>query len=139
MRDGERQSGPIIVFDGDCNICSRWVRFLMSRDGAAPFRFAAMQGAAGRGLLEKNGLNPDDPETFILVTETGVRQQTDAIAAILRMLPGPWPAMGAAILTLPQPLRDWAYRRLARNRYRWFGKRDVCYAPAPNERWRFLS
>ena len=139
MSDRETQTGPIIVFDGDCNICSRWVRFLMVRDTSAPYRFAAMQGAAGQRLLSQYGLDPDDPETFILVTETGILQQSDAIAAVLKSLGEPWSFVGAMIVLIPQSVRDWAYRRLARNRYRWFGKRDVCYAPSVDQRWRFLA
>ena len=135
----QSDDNPVIVFDGVCVLCSRWIGFLLKRDRSRIFRFAAMQGAAGRALLERAGLDPEDPSSFIVVEAGAVRKQTDAIAAVLKRLNQPWPAIGASILLLPQPLRDWLYFRVARNRYRLFGRKETCYLPAPEEQARFLT
>ena len=141
VQSGTVQSGdnPVIVFDGVCVLCSRWVGFLLKRDRGGFFRFAAMQGEAGRALLERAGLDPDDPSSFILVEENTIRKQTDAIAAVLTRLNRPWPAIGALMLLCPRPVRDWLYFRVARNRYRLFGRKEACYLPAPEEQARFLT
>ena len=130
---------PVIVFDGVCVLCSRWVGFLLKRDRGRVFRFAAMQGPSGRDLLRRAGLDPDDPSSFIVVEAGAVRKQTDAIAAVLKRLHAPWPAVGGLMLLAPRGLRDWLYFRIARNRYRLFGRKDACYLPAPEEKARFLS
>lgn len=129
--------GAIVVFDGVCVLCSGWVGFLLRHDHARQFRFAAMQGEAGRRLLDAHGLDPDDPMSFLLLDATGARTDSDAIIAVLARLGGVW-RIAAALRALPRGLRDAAYRRLARNRYRWFGKREACHLPSAAERERFL-
>ena len=129
--------GAIVVFDGVCVLCSGWVGFLLRHDRARQFRFAAMQGEAGRGLLDAHGLDPDDPMSFLLLDASGARTDSDAIIAVLARLGGAW--RGACLLrVVPRQLRDSLYRRLARNRYRWFGRRDACHLPSATERDRFL-
>ena len=128
----------IVVFDGVCVLCSGWVRFLLRRDRARRFRFAAMQDAAGRRLLAAHGLDPDDPMSFLLLDASGARTDSDAIIAVLVHLGGPWHA-ARALRLLPRWLRDRLYRALARNRYRWFGRRDACCLPPDDERDRFLT
>jgi predicted DCC family thiol-disulfide oxidoreductase YuxK len=129
--------GAIVVFDGVCVLCSGWVGFLLRHDRARQFRFAAMQGAAGRRLLDAHGLDPDDPVSFLLLDASGARTDSDAIIAVLARLDGAWRA--ARVLSwLPRGLRDPLYRGLARNRYRWFGKNDACHLPGEAERDRFL-
>ncbi len=132
------QHGPIIVFDGDCVLCSCWVRFLLDRDPVEKFRFAAMQTDAGRQILAGAGLDPDDPSSFVLAVDGGVLRETTAIIAVLKRLNAPWPLLARFVALFPKAVRDWAYFRIARNRYRLFGKRAECYAPAPDEAWRFL-
>jgi len=129
--------GAIVVFDGACVLCSGWVRFLLRRDRARRFRFAAMQDGAGRRLLAAHGLDPDDPMSFLLLDASGARTDSDAIIAVLEHLGGPWRA-ARVLRLLPRGLRDHLYRVLARNRYRWFGRRDACYLPPDGERGRFL-
>ena len=128
----------VIVFDGVCALCSRWVRFLLRFDRAGRYRFAAMQGAHGRQLLAAHGLDPDDPMSFLLLDGGRVWTDSDAIVQVLRGLGGPWRLL-AAIRVLPRAWRDVAYRALARNRYRWFGRHDACFLPTPEQAWRFLD
>lgn len=137
-----RSEGPVtgeavIVFDGVCVLCNGWVRFLLRHDRRRRFRFAAMQGEAGRRLLAGHGLDPDDPVSFLLLEARGVRTDSDAIIEVLNALGGPWRA-ASALRLLPRGLRDSGYRALARNRYRWFGRRNSCLLPAANEADRFL-
>jgi predicted DCC family thiol-disulfide oxidoreductase YuxK len=135
--DRETHDDPIIVFDGVCALCSGWVDFLLRHDRRQQFRFAAMQSEAGRRLLSANGLDPDDPMSFLLLDARGARTDSDAIIAVLQRLGGAWRAAGVLRL-MPRRLRDALYRRLARDRYRWFGKKGACYLPAADEQHRFL-
>jgi predicted DCC family thiol-disulfide oxidoreductase YuxK len=136
-RAGGDDDGAIVVFDGACVLCSGWVDFLLRRDRRGQFRFAAMQGEAGRGLLAAHGLDPDDPLSFLLLDAGGARTDSDAILAVLARLGGGW-RFAALLRWLPRGLRDALYRALARNRYRWFGRRDACYLPSADEVHRFL-
>ncbi len=138
--DSDCASGPapVIVFDGVCTLCSRWVRFLLRFDRRGRYRFAAMQGAHGRRLMRAHGLDPDDPLSFLLVEQGRAHTDTDAIVRVLAGLGGIWQLARLARL-LPRPLRDRGYRWLARNRYRWFGRHDACYLPTPAQAARFLD
>lgn len=132
----------VIVFDGVCVLCNGWVSFLLKRDRAQRYRFAAMQSEAGRGLLAANGLDPEDPASFLLIEyDVGnaprVSTDTDAIRRVLVGLGGIWRCAGAMAL-LPRALRDPLYRWMARHRYRWFGRHTACTVPAPAQRHRFL-
>ena len=128
----------MIVFDGVCALCSRWVRFLLRFDHRGRYRFAAMQGVHGRQLLAAHGLDPDDPLSFLLVEQGRAHADTDAIVRVLVGLGGVCKLAALARL-LPRPLRDRGYRWLARNRYRWFGRHDACYLPTPAQAARFLD
>lgn len=130
--------GPIVVFDGVCVLCNGWVRFLLRHDRRRRFRFAAMQSEAGHALLAANGLDPDDPASFLLVDRGGAWTDTAAIARVLATLGGPWSIAAFALRLSPRRLRDAAYRRVARNRYRWFGRHDACVLPSLADRERFL-
>lgn len=137
----------VIVFDGVCVLCNGWVRFLLRHDRRERYRFAAMQGDSGRALLIANGLDPDDPVSFLLIEydliENGSRisprvsTDTDAIRRVLIGLGGVWRIAGLSAL-LPRRVRDPLYRMLARNRYRWFGRHDACPVPDPAQAHRFV-
>lgn len=129
---------PVIAFDGTCVLCNGWVRFLLRHDRRGRYRFAAMQADSGRALLAAHGLDPADPSSFLLVTEGGAWRDSDAIIRVLSGLGGPWRA-AEALRVLPARVRDAAYRVIARNRYRWFGRHDHCLLPANADAWRFLD
>lgn len=129
---------PIIVFDGYCALCSGWVDFVLRHDNSGHYRLVAAQSALGQALYRHYELDPGDFETNMLI-EYGVPWFRST--GSLRMLTGlgwPWRAAGI-MLALPVPVRDWLYERLARNRLRWFGRRQHCYAPTAAERARFLA
>ena len=125
-------TGPVIVFDGHCVLCSANARFVLRNDRAGRFRLAAMQGEAGRALFEAAGVDPDDPETLVVVEGARVHYDSDAVIRIWSGLGWPWKALGLARI-VPRALRDTVYRLVARNRYRWFGRREECFVSDP--RW----
>ena len=132
----------VIVFDGVCVLCNGWVRFLLRHDRRRRYRFAAMQGDAGRRLLADNGLDPDDPMSFLLIEyDHGalprISTDTAAMRRVLSGLGGVW-RLAAVTALLPRGLRDPLYRLVARNRYRWFGRRDACLVPEQEQACRFL-
>lgn len=134
MSGGE---GPIVVFDAMCLLCSRGARFLIERDRAGIFRLASVQSAAGADLCRRFGIDPGDPESMILVEGARMLRDSDAVIAIARRLGGPWRLAGA-LTAIPRPLRDAAYRWVARNRYRLWGRRETCWVPGEADRERML-
>lgn len=130
----------IIVFDAQCLLCNGWVKFLLKHDRRGVFRFASIQGAAGKKLLADAGLQVDTLQTLLLVDEKKERtwQQTGAILRVLGALGWPWRLAWLAWL-IPAPLRDALYRALARNRYRLFGRSETCLMPDARHAARFLN
>lgn len=128
----------IVVFDAQCLLCNGWVRFLLRHDGVGRFRFASMQGHTGQGLLASAGLPVDGLQTLLLVDGDRSWQHTAAILRVLHQLGWPWRLAWAAWL-VPAPLRNALYRWVARNRYRIWGRSDVCMVPAPETAARFLD
>jgi predicted DCC family thiol-disulfide oxidoreductase YuxK len=128
----------IVVFDAQCLLCSRWVRFLLKHDRRGVFRFASIQGARGQALLARAGLQVDGLQTLLLVDGTRTWQQTGAILRVLHALGWPWRAAWLAWL-VPAPVRDAAYRLIARNRYAIFGRSEACLMPPPDHAMRFLD
>ncbi|MFN7022510.1 MAG: thiol-disulfide oxidoreductase DCC family protein [Phycisphaerales bacterium] len=108
----------IVLFDGDCVLCSRSVRWIIARDRRKSFRFAALRSAAGRATMAAAGVDPGGmPESVVVVDGRGVHTRSGAVIRIARGLGFPWSlAQSAAIL--PRAVRDWVYDRLARNRHR---------------------
>ena len=129
---------PVLVFDGVCVLCSRWVHFILKHDREARIRLAPMQSHAGRERLAKFGLDPDDPLSLLYVIDGRGYQDSDAILRVLTSFGGVWRA-AAFLRVIPRFVRDPLYRWLARNRYRWFGRADRCLVPAPDQAARFLS
>ena len=128
----------IIVFDAQCLLCNRWVQFLLRRPGGRAIRFASMQGATGMRLLAEAGLPTEGLETLLVIEQGRALQHTAAILRVLQVLGWPWRLAGLLRL-VPAPLRDRAYRWLARNRYRLFGRSQACMLPATQDAARFLD
>lgn len=128
----------IIVFDGVCVLCSRWVDFVLRRDGQGRFKFAAMQTTSGRSLLIEHGIDPDDPLSFLLLEGGTGYTDTDAIARILRSFGRGWSFVALLVSIVPRFIRDPLYRWIARHRYRLFGRRATCIVPTAGNADRFL-
>ncbi len=134
---GEAGTGPVVLFDGVCNLCNGWVRFVIDRDPKGVFRFAPLQSETAKTLLEPfDGLVGVDS---IILNESGrTFVKSDAVLRIAGRLSGLWPLL-SAFRIVPRFLRDWVYDLVARNRYHWFGRRDQCMIPTPEIRSRFLE
>lgn len=132
-----RITQPIVFFDGVCGLCNRFVDRILRADRHGRLRFATLQGVTAREMLPTP---PDDPRewTVIYVDERGRHERSDAVIEIWRRVGG-WRRAAVLLRVVPRVLRDQVYRVIARNRYRWFGKRDACRIPSPAERARFLA
>lgn len=128
----------VIVFDGVCLLCSRWVDFVLRRDEQRRYKFAAMQSASGRALLIEHGIDPDDPLSFLLLEDKQGYTDTDAIVRILRSFGPGWKFIALLVSIVPRFVRDPLYRWIARNRYRMFGRRAACPVPTADIADRFL-
>ena len=128
----------VVLFDGVCNLCSRTVQFIIDRDPAARFRFAALQSESAARLLAANGSQPpEEPQSILLLSAGGVLESSTAVLAIAGGLRRPWSWLRWLKL-IPRPLRDALYRHVAQGRYRWFGREESCRMPTPELRARFL-
>ena len=127
----------LVLFDGVCVFCSRWVRFVLRLDRERRFRFLPIQSERGRTLAVRHGINPDAPETKAVVIGGRIFFKSDAALVVLGRLPATAPL--AALRIAPRALRDPVYDLVARNRYRIFGRTDQCMVPEPADRNRFLS
>lgn len=128
---------PVVIFDGICTLCNASVDFLMRNDTTSTLRFASLQGETARTLLASHGRH-GEPESIIVVANGVLMTESTAVLFLLPYLRFPYPLLGV-VRIVPRVLRDPVYRLIARNRYRWFGKRESCRLPTPAERSRFLE
>jgi predicted DCC family thiol-disulfide oxidoreductase YuxK len=128
----------LILFDGVCKFCNASVNFVIARDKAARYRYAPLQSELGQGLLRRFGLDTESFDTFVYVSGGRAHVKSGAALRVASGLGGAWRLLGL-LLAIPAPLRDACYGLVARNRYRWFGKRDACMVPSPEVRARFLA
>jgi predicted DCC family thiol-disulfide oxidoreductase YuxK len=127
----------IILFDGVCNLCNASVNFVLDRDASGYFRFGALQSDEARELLSKWSYPSEYLDSIVLVENGQVYRESDAALRIARHLSGAWPLL-YHLRWIPRFIRDGVYTWIARNRYRWFGRRDVCRIPTPELKSRFL-
>jgi predicted DCC family thiol-disulfide oxidoreductase YuxK len=127
----------VILYDGVCIFCSRWVQFVIVRDPARRFRFTPIQSDYGSRLAKTFGIDPDDPDTNAVVHGGIAYVKSDAALTVLSHLPG-W-AWTRALFAVPKPLRDAVYSLIARNRYKIFGKYETCFVPDADMRARVLE
>lgn len=133
-----QQDGPLVLFDGVCNLCNASVRFAVRRDPPARVRFASLQSDVARRLLKDCPRDVWQQDSIVLIERGQCYMASDAVLRISRYLRWPWPIL-RGLLLVPRPVRDAAYRVIARHRYSWFGRSDVCQLPVPGERNRFLD
>jgi predicted DCC family thiol-disulfide oxidoreductase YuxK len=127
----------VILYDGVCVFCSRWIRFVAARDINRRFRFTAIQSAYGTRLAQAFGIDPKDPDTNAVIHGGVARFKSDGALTVLSNLPG-WGWAGA-LRMVPKPLRDAVYNLVARNRYRIFGKYEACFVPDAGFRDRVME
>lgn len=129
---------PLILFDGVCNFCNSAVNFVIKRDKKARIQFAPLQSEKGRLFARQYGINPDDMKTFIFIEDNKVYTKSTASLKVCRYLGALWPLCYGAII-IPAFLRNSLYNWVARNRYKWFGKKETCMIPTPEVRARFIG
>ncbi len=134
---GRTQAAPLILYDGGCGLCHRFVRFVAARDPRAVHRFASLESATARALLARHAL-PLGLDSAVLCDERGLHVESTAALRILRRLRFPWP-LAAVLLLVPRAWRDRAYRMVARRRLRWFGSADGCPLLDPRLRKRIVD
>ncbi len=127
----------VILFDGVCNFCNASINFLMERDRDGRFVFGALQSEEGRAMLRDLDLVDDYIDSIVLIEDGKAWTASDAVLQISRHMNGLWPVLRWARI-LPKSLRDAVYNWIATHRYTWFGKRESCRVPTPEERSRFL-
>jgi predicted DCC family thiol-disulfide oxidoreductase YuxK len=140
MTSGAPKQWPdddVILYDGVCVFCSRWIRFIAARDIARRFRFTAIQSGYGTRLAQAFGIDPDDPDTNAVIHGGVAYFKSDAALTVLGALPG-WRWV-RALRSVPKPLRDAVYNLVARNRYRIFGKYEKCFMPDAEMRARVIE
>ena len=128
----------LILFDGVCNLCSAVVQFVIRHDPAAKFRFAAIQSRVGEEIFESHGLDPADLQTFVFIADGRMFLRSDAAIEVVSRFGGAWSLLRVFRL-VPKALRDSIYSLIARNRYRWFGRKEVCMVPTAEIQERFLD
>lgn len=144
---GELTGRLLIVFDGQCGLCNRTIRWMLRRDGKDLLRFAPSSDPAVQELLAGHGVQPAGseigPDTILVFRHIGTPVEdmlvrSNAILACLRALPQPWPIFAALLRLIPRPFRESGYRFIARIRYRVWGRYDTCPIPTPEESRHFL-
>jgi len=128
----------VLVMDGDCALCSGAARFITKLDRTDNIRIATAQSPLGCALFAHFGVEPGDPETWLMLRDG---QAFGSIDAMTRLFPGLHWALKPLVLLrlLPLGLQDWVYARIARNRYSIFGRTDLCALPDPELRRRLIS
>ena len=127
----------LIVFDGVCILCSRWVQFVVRHDRAARFRFASVQQEPGRSMARRLGIDPDEPETNAVVLDGMAYFKFDTVLAVLGQLWGG--TLVRPVRAVPRRVRNWGYDRIARNRYALFGRSEACMVPTPEVARRIIG
>ena len=128
---------PVILFDGICNFCNAGVNFIIKQDKKNIFRFAALQSEAGQKLLDQFQLPKSRFDSFVLVDRGKVYKKSSAGLKVYGKLPWYWKWTQLAWV-VPRFIRDAVYDFIAKNRYKWFGKKEKCMIPTANVRSRFL-
>lgn len=131
------QDVPIVLFDGVCNFCNYWVNFAIKRDKKNKLKFSPIQGETAKQILPGYSVNPRSLSSVIFIVNGKVHTQSSAALQIARHLNGGWKLFYGLII-IPKFIRDFFYNIIARNRYRWFGKKESCVIPTWEMRERFL-
>jgi predicted DCC family thiol-disulfide oxidoreductase YuxK len=127
----------VILYDGTCVFCSRWIRFVATRDKDKRFRFTAIQSPYGTRLARAFGIDPENPDTNAVIHRGVAWFKSDAALTVLGRLPR-W-EWTRALRAVPKPLRDAVYNMIARNRYRILGKYEECFVPDAGTRARVIE
>jgi len=131
------QNNPVVLFDGVCNLCNSSVQFLIRKDRQARLRFASLQSEFGQAVLQKFNLPQNNFSSFVLLEGEKIYLRSSAALRITRYLGGFWRVF-QIFWIVPPFVRDAIYDFIAKNRYKWFGKKPECMLPSPELKERFL-
>ena len=129
---------PILLFDGHCNFCNAWVKYIIRRDNAKKIQFAPLQSQVGRKMLEEQNIDVDYTDSLVFFEEERFSVSSKAALRIFSYLDG-WERHLKLLSVIPRPFLDALYRFIAKYRYKWFGRSEQCMVPTPELRDRFLS
>ena len=135
---------PILLYDGVCGLCNRFVQFILRHDHNAIFRFASLQSPTAASILTRHNASPADLDTLYVVLNhdrpnESLLSRSEAVLFVLKQLKGPYRPTAHLLQLLPKSLRDAAYNTTARHRYRIFGRSETCTLPNDQDRPRFLD
>ncbi|MEM6644477.1 MAG: DCC1-like thiol-disulfide oxidoreductase family protein [Bacteroidota bacterium] len=131
-------SETILFFDGVCNLCNSSVQFVLKRDSSKIFKYASLQSRLAKELLPEHLSDSSEPKSLVLYENQKFYTKSTAALRVAKRLDALW-SMFSIFLVIPVFIRDGVYDFIARNRYRWFGKKDQCMIPKPEYRERFLD
>lgn len=134
LQPGDR----VVLFDGVCRLCNGSARFLIRHDRHRKIKLASMQSVEGQALLAWFCLPTERFESMAFIENNQLYVRSEAFVRVMKHLPQPWPLL-TVISVIPKAIRDWCYDRIARNRYRLFGRYPVCQLPSPDHKGRFLD
>ena len=130
--------GPIVLFDGVCNLCNSAVQYIIRHDRNKLFRFASLQSETGRHLLSQYDLPSDQLDSFILIDNGKAYDRSTGALRVAKKLNGIIPMLYGFII-VPKFIRNGIYNWVGKNRYKWFGKKEECMVPTPELKARFLN
>ena len=133
----DQKEHKIILFDGVCNLCNASVNFVIKRDKNDVFRFAALQSEIGKKYVLKFNINPNETDSIILIDNDKCYVKSTAALYITKSMSGAYPLFFSFIV-IPTFIRNLVYDYVAKNRYKWYGKKESCMVPTPELKGKFL-
>jgi len=133
-----KDEGPVLLFDGVCNLCAGSVQFVLKRNKKENIRFSSLQSEFGQKKLHESKLPEDYTESLVLIENGEAYVKSDAALRLAKHLDGMW-KLSSVLLIIPKFIRNPVYDWVAKNRYKWFGKKEVCWIPEPKWKARFLD
>ncbi len=135
-----KMDSPTILFDGVCNLCNSSVQKIITRDTKGFFKYASLQSSFGQEFLKENKLPTETFDSFIVLFPNGTfYTESDAFLKVLENLQGIYLALAQLLALIPKGLRNTIYKYVAKNRYKWFGKRETCMLPKAEWKSRFIN
>jgi len=131
-------SGPVCVMDARCSLCARGAKWIAHNDRSEEFKIVPLQSDLGIALMKHYAMDPTDPTSWLYLEEGQVWTSLDALIRVGYRLGRVWKVV-LILRVLPRGFRDFLYRAVARNRYRWFGVADLCSLPDPELQKRLMS
>lgn len=128
----------VVLFDGVCNLCSSAVQFIIERDKKNKFQFASLQSQYGQEQLTKYYLADKNIDSIVLIEKGKAYIKSSAALHIAKNMDGLYP-LAFVFIIVPPFIRNWVYDWVAKNRYKWYGKKDACWIPTPELRARFID